>query len=686
MGTRALVIRVVLATWLVLALSGCFMWIQPQSLAPAGVSEPMIRSTYPAARSTVRQAPEPAIGTLKLTIHWPMGPGRDLRGYHAQLIPDSTSRIAIAIRNDSSEIATASVSRQKGQAEASATFKLEVAANLSVAVEAFSVPPVSGEGSEVLVAQGSAIANVRKSQDTSVDVTLTSLYVPSIRSLSRNAARPGDSLRLDGSTLQVNWNPGGSRLLVQTDQGTASAQISGISASSIDFLVPNGTVTGPVEVVVDGVPSVSNATLWISDDIRILASRAAWDTTPDGQRTVLFNGGLGLTATYSFKFAPQQGPNNFGSAPLPVWTSQGDSGTLLASTVDETSFTAGESEGALDAVASLGNNNTATLRILSRAMGPFANASLNLPQGRRTGGIVLANRLHLIGSRDQKSTLISAIDPKGQLAPWLDADRAMKVERVAAPIAVGHYLYVLGGFSQTAGNRVDTIERAEIDDDGSIRPFTAPGVRLRWATWGRAIFTGTYVYVFGGGDGERGLQRSLVDGNGVLGPFVSVQPGLLTDRGDVEPVVAGAYVYLIGGFTDDGQGGFRLATIDRAPIDATGALGSFESWGGSALNAARNGHSVVVAGGAVYVIGGNTNSGTLATVERAPLAANGDLGPFRPVEATLGASRHGHLSAIVGDYLYAIGGFGSACGCDLASVERAAIPTAGDGSSQVVVR
>ncbi|MBM3275577.1 MAG: hypothetical protein FJZ00_10510, partial [Candidatus Sericytochromatia bacterium] len=471
---RFATLQAVLTAWLVLALSGCFLWFQPHPVATRTVSEPMIRSGPALAPIVGRISPEPATGTLRLTIHWPMGPGRDLRGYHAQLIPDSTSRIAISIQDGDTEVATASISREAGQASAGAVFKLEAAANLAVLAEAYSVVPEQLEvvqyriqeesnPGEVLIAQGSAIVNVNKSQDTDAAIELSSLYVPAVSELSSNAARPGDLVRLSGSNLQVDWNPGGSTVIVRTVSGTASAIVSA-SPEAIDLTVPDGAVTGPLNVIVDGVPSPSDATLWISDDLRVNAPRAEWDTSAQDARVVLFDHVITIGATYSFRFAPQEGPSAFEEPPRPRWSARnGGTGTLSEITSDETTFVAATREGKLVAEARLGVRNTATLQLLSRAVGPFANANLNLPQTRRSGGITLGDRLYVIGDQDKRTSVFSAINPQGVLQGWVSANRDLTQARLTRPVSIGRYVYVFGGYSEDEDDILDTVERAAVD-------------------------------------------------------------------------------------------------------------------------------------------------------------------------------------------------------------------------------
>lgn len=86
------------------------------------------------------------------------------------------------------------------------------------------------------------------------------------------------------------------------------------------------------------------------------------------------------------------------------------------------------------------------------------------------------------------------------------------------------------------------------------------------------------------------------------------------------------------------------------------------------LVTARAGHTAALIGRSVYVVGGIGGAGALGTVEQAGVNADGALGSFANSTAALVTARHGHSSVVIGTYLYVVGGTGDAA---LSSVERA---------------
>jgi N-acetylneuraminic acid mutarotase len=142
---------------------------------------------------------------------------------------------------------------------------------------------------------------------------------------------------------------------------------------------------------------------------------------------------------------------------------------------------------------------------------------------------------------------------------------------------------------------------------------------------------------------------------------------LVAARHNHSSVVIGRYVYVLGGVGDSGS----LNTVERASSNADGSLGPFAAVPGVNLVTARQAHTIAVIGNHLYVIGGIGNGTPLNSVEGAIIAPDGTLGPFATVsEVTLATAREGHTSAVVGNYLYVLGGAGSNA---LNSVERAII-------------
>jgi hypothetical protein len=253
-----------------------------------------------------------------------------------------------------------------------------------------------------------------------------------------------------------------------------------------------------------------------------------------------------------------------------------------------------------------------------------------------------------------------------------------------ATVVVGSYLYVLGG---SGNSTLNSIERSSIHADGSLGPFAiVPGVTLATARYGHTAFVaGSYLYVLGGSANNgvlKDVERATLNSDGSLSPFVAVSGNTLTtSRSGHSIAVFGNYVYVFGGVGTSGS----LASVERAPLDAGGVLGSFEMVSGIALKTSRHGHTTTAVGNSLYVLGGSGDAGPLEHGEHASLNISGSLGPFSTVSGvTLLVPRAFYCAAVTGNYLYAVGGSDSTG--PLSSVERATINSDGSLARFEVVR
>lgn len=223
---------------------------------------------------------------------------------------------------------------------------------------------------------------------------------------------------------------------------------------------------------------------------------------------------------------------------------------------------------------------------------------------------------------------------------------------------VGNYLYVIGG-RIAGGTDVTSIERATLNADGTLGSFSVvPGVSLNQAgNGGIVLVIGSYLYALGGTN----VERATIYADGSISTFTTVDTTL--GRGSYAATVIGSYLYVIGG------GSPVKNTVLRAPINGDGTIGSFTAIA-QTLNKARDRHTCTVAGNYLYVMGGFDGTANTNSVERAPINADGTIGAFSTV-STLATARYHIFSFVQGGYLYVAGGASTA-------IERA--PLNADGT------
>jgi hypothetical protein len=253
----------------------------------------------------------------------------------------------------------------------------------------------------------------------------------------------------------------------------------------------------------------------------------------------------------------------------------------------------------------------------------------------------------------------------------------------AAIVRIGNFAYVIGGYN--AGTYLSTVERATIDANGNLSNFSDAGVTLVLARGGHtALFVNQQLYVVGGLSiaYTPTVERSTVDGNGHLGPFVTISGVTLTTaRGAHGSAAIGHNDFIIGG-----NGNTALDSVESATFSPSGELSTFTPVAAITLSTRRLGFGMATVGRWLYVVGGATDViadagaglGYLTSFERAPFDRSGLNGTFVDVPSvSLVLPRYRLAAFAFGANLYAIGGTNDMLGT-LASVEQGRIDTNGD--------
>ncbi|MBM3269719.1 MAG: hypothetical protein FJZ01_18970 [Candidatus Sericytochromatia bacterium] len=322
-------------------------------------------------------------------------------------------------------------------------------------------------------------------------------------------------------------------------------------------------------------------------------------------------------------------------------------------------------------------------------LGAFETIGATLATARLGFGTAIAgNHLYVIGGQGTPGVYLKdveriAVNTSGGLTTFTTAAATLAAGRTAFTTAVvRNRAFLIGGIR--GATYLDTVEQADVDVAGNLGSFTtSPGVNLAVARYGlTSAVAGNYVYAVGGwgtGGVKNTVDRALIQADGSLGSFSLVSGvGLGTARYGHAQAIVGNYLYITGG-TSDGTN--ALTSVERATIGTGGDLGTFSN-AGIALQAVRRFHSTAIVGNYLYVLGGGTPTAA-TSVERASIAANGDLGAFSSAGVPpLAVARTGMTAAVVGDYLYLFAGQNSGM---YAEVQRALISSSGDlGSFSVV--
>lgn len=276
--------------------------------------------------------------------------------------------------------------------------------------------------------------------------------------------------------------------------------------------------------------------------------------------------------------------------------------------------------------------------------------------------------LTVINPDDQAATLPNAFTVlsggDGSLSSWTGI-AGMNTPRNAHGLVIeGDFIYALGG--GTSNRDLNTVERARINDDGSLGPWQYMTSMNTWRSYPAAVAAGGFLYAIGGGiplANQYSVERARINPDGTLGVWEYTNPLSIPRNQGPAAVVAGEYIYVLGGR--------YFKSVERAHVNSDGSLGNWEPL--NAMTTERDFANAFVVGGSVYMIGGRSLTEYLKSVERAKIKDDGTLGEWQIVNSMQRLRVH-FAAAESGGFLYAMGGGGE--GND--TVERAQIYS--DGS------
>ncbi|KAF0191679.1 MAG: hypothetical protein FD165_1402 [Gammaproteobacteria bacterium] len=263
---------------------------------------------------------------------------------------------------------------------------------------------------------------------------------------------------------------------------------------------------------------------------------------------------------------------------------------------------------------------------------------------------------------------------------WLP-DAPLTTPRVgAAVIAVRGVIYAIGGID--GSDFLSSTEYSRIQADQSLAPWRIASPLNEPRGFFAAANFGDYLYVAGGGNGPgghnllRSVERVRVLADGGLGAWETEQHTLNLPRRCSKLVVAGRYVYALGGF-----GGTLLDSIERAEILADGHLGPWRMRE-DRLTVPRYVSAITTAGDQVFIVGGHDEHGGagISGVEYATIAAGGDISTWRTAPPLL-TGRYGLSATAWRGHVYALGGLAGATYVD--AIEQALTSDAGAGAWRV---
>jgi Kelch motif len=168
------------------------------------------------------------------------------------------------------------------------------------------------------------------------------------------------------------------------------------------------------------------------------------------------------------------------------------------------------------------------------------------------------------------------------------------------------------------------------------------------------------IYVLGGIDGTRFMnttEYTRIMSDGALSPWRGTA-SLREPRGFFSAIAHQKYIYAAGG-GNGANGSHLLRSVERAEILSDGTLGPWHTEK-QALVYPRRCARLAIVGKYIYAIGGYSGA-LLDSVERAEILPNGRLGKWQLQPQSLTMPRYVHAVAQHNDTIFVIGGHAQRC-------------------------
>lgn len=261
---------------------------------------------------------------------------------------------------------------------------------------------------------------------------------------------------------------------------------------------------------------------------------------------------------------------------------------------------------------------------------------------------------------------------------WQETSQLSGPRAGTATVVHNGFMYVIGGVD--GRDFVSTVEYAQIQPDGSLGAWQfGPALNEERGFIDAVVYDGS-IYVVGGGNGTNGknllrsAERAKINVDGSLLPWTVEKNAMKIPRRCSKVLVLDDHIYSLGGF-----GGALLDSVERTQILADGSLGEWVVEE-QTMTLPRYVNAVKKSSGNAYVIGGHDQmKGVgIVDVEWAAPQGSGGLNGWKKT-ASLQVGRYGLASASYGKYVYALGGL---TGLEyLASVEFAQVQDNGELSN-----
>ncbi len=307
-------------------------------------------------------------------------------------------------------------------------------------------------------------------------------------------------------------------------------------------------------------------------------------------------------------------------------------------------------------------------------------------------GTVYANYIYLVGGvapgqTDLKTLRYAKFDNNNNVVAAVGSGWAEPVDSNGDPVemSIGRrrgtsfgyngYLYVVGGYDAGGGGVLSDIQFAKINvSNGSLEAFKESEVTIN-QRWGLSVpVSSSYAFVIGGcivgasptcNTMTNNVQTFQLYNNDSGSPadYSSASNLFANDRLGASSTIYNGYVYVAGGCVSLDDCSDATNSVQYAPINADGSIGSWSAGGN--LPADRAWGQLEQVGGTLYYVGGQNDAGTSQSTVYYTAAITGGNPTWSGSPATNGlpGSRSQHGATVWNDRIYVTGGNGSGGSC-----------------------
>ncbi len=258
---------------------------------------------------------------------------------------------------------------------------------------------------------------------------------------------------------------------------------------------------------------------------------------------------------------------------------------------------------------------------------------------------------YISGGTNLNTVQYAPLNTNGTVGGWTATSSFTNARRTFSAAVLNGYMYILGGHTGS-GTHYKDIQYAKINGDGSLGSWAAAGSNVSNGGQGVCmVAAGGYIYSLGGWDGSTDfntVRYAVQNANGTIGAWQNGN-SFTTGRSNLNCTAYGNYLYLSGGETNVGLNDVQYATINPA----NGSIGAWTYT--TSFHLGRANHAMVAYNGFMYIAGGVDSTSTnnaRGDMQYAPINANGTVGEWRHITATLSNSDYLDIVATNG-YLYA---------------------------------